>query len=173
MARIVAFLHETLDMTLVYLALVGIALPFAILSWFLFDTKGFLLAVVLLGAALALFLMPAFERQIQVFSATKMVPSPGSILTFTFAKQMVRSPAIGGIYRVNAKTQFLPFETESADMRITRFQPAAVPLRYSFAANFRVLEASNSRVKSKIAGVYEVSFNCGLPEAQNRAAHAI
>jgi hypothetical protein len=62
MARLVAFLRESLDMALVYLALIGVALPFVVLFWFLFATRGFLIAVVLLGTVLALILMPFFEN---------------------------------------------------------------------------------------------------------------
>jgi hypothetical protein len=68
MARIVAFLRETLDLALVYLALVGIAIPFALLFWFILDTKWFLFAVVMLGTALALGMMPVLEKRVHVFS---------------------------------------------------------------------------------------------------------
>jgi hypothetical protein len=173
MARIVAFLHETLDMTLVYLALIGVALPFVVLFWFLFATNGFLLAVVLLGTALALFLMPVFEKHIRVFSSIDSKPLPESTLTFTFAKQMVRSPAIGGIYCVDAKTQFFSSIAESGYMRINRLQLAAVPERSSYVANFRVLEAPSLRIDSKIAGAYDISFNWEHISAQRRAAHAV
>jgi len=68
MDRIVGFWRETLDMILVYLALVCIAIPFVVLSWNVFATGEFLLAVVLLGISLALFLMPVFEKRFRIFA---------------------------------------------------------------------------------------------------------
>lgn len=173
MVRLIAFLHETLDMTFVYLALIGVALPFVILFWYLLDINGFLLAVVMLGTVLALFLMPIFEKRIRVFSVVDSEPLPESTLTFTFAKQMVGSPEIGGIYWVDAKTQFFSSPVESGYVRVNKLQLAIDPGRYSYVANFRVLEASSSRIKSKIAGGYDFSFNYGLSEAQNRVVNAI
>jgi hypothetical protein len=62
-------------MTLVYLALIGIALPFVILLRSLHDDWLFLLSIVIVGTGLAVLLMPILEKRIHVFSGTSRVAS--------------------------------------------------------------------------------------------------
>jgi hypothetical protein len=173
MARLVTFLRETLDLILVYLALIGIALPFVVLFWFLFAIKGFLLSVVLLGIALALFLMPVFERNIRVFSTIDSVPSPESTLTFFFTKEMLRGQEVGEVYKVDNK--LVAFALQQAPERecISRTQRMLFPANPFVIRNSRSSYTSSPMINSKITGGYDHSFNHGLSSAQNNVAHAI
>jgi hypothetical protein len=174
MARLVTFLRETLDLTIVYLALIGVALPFVVLFWLLFAPKGFLLAVVLLGIALAIFLLPVFERNIRVFSTIiSHVPSPVSTLTFSFAIEMLRGHEVGEVYKVDNKLVAFALQQDPGSECISRTQHMISPANSFVIRNSRSSYASSLMINSKISGGYDHSFNHGPSSAQNNVAHAI
>ena len=95
-----AFLRKTLDLSIVYLTLTGVALPFIVILRLLIRSTGeFFLAVALVGAVLALTVMPYLEKRISVFSKEK----PAHEMQFSYASMTIRVQPNSTNYRIRAE----------------------------------------------------------------------